>query len=101
MPNGSTLFYLRATTSSYTAIVSFAVLRQVHKDARCRERADLSARNVLYVRTPYMASTRAWVSSGSRLSAASPTTSGSDVRFEQITGAPQLIASSGVSPKPS
>src|SRR5947207_5959181 len=42
-----------------------------------------------------IASAMVWISSGSTLMAASPTTSGKDVRFEQMTGAPQLIASSG------
>src|ERR1700730_4015214 len=93
--------YLLASTSSYAARVSAAVLRQLNWAARCSERARRSFANALSLRTLRMASTSAWVSLGSTLIAASPTTSGSDVRFEQTTGAPQLMASKGSRPNPS
>src|SRR3989442_12079056 len=94
-------FLLLTYASSYAASVSIAALCQLNCAARCSERRRKSSCNERSINTWRMASARAGVSLGSTLKAASPTTSGNEVRFEHTTAAPQLMASSGGRPKPS
>src|SRR5207237_8919111 len=80
-------FLLLTYASSYAASVSIAALCQLNCAARCSERRRKSACSERSVNTQCIASSRAGVSLGSTVRAASPTTSGSEVRFEHTTAA--------------
>src|SRR5690242_12330119 len=77
---------LRILESSYTFRVAWAVFCQLNFFACCNERALSSRLSSGLLNTLYNASVKASISSGSMLSAASPTTSGSEVRLEHTTG---------------
>src|SRR5262249_28598204 len=78
-----------------------AVRCQENSRARASPRSANSARNPRSVKTSYSLSARATSSRGSNCTPASPTTSGKELAFDDTTGTPQAIASSGGNPNPS
>ena len=87
--------------SGLSLIVLAAVCAQLKRAAWAAPRRRRSAAVVAEPTTRTMAAAMAVASRGSTRMAPSPQTSGNDAALEQITGAPQAIASRGQKPKPS
>src|ERR1051325_8566501 len=86
---------------AYTLIVAAAVFSQLKHWARFNPASRNCSRALSSAATADLARLSDLTSSGSTITAASPTTSPSDPRVELITGQPQAIASIGGKPKPS